>query len=96
MSAPQDDQSLGSVKFQIKTFTGWYIPVEDRLRLDAVDGDGDKQSLLMRRRASDKVIPVMVKNLEAQTPEGMPSDMVQERQQDMARQVHVEGGSEAR
>ena len=81
--------------FRIKTFTGRYIPVEDRLRLDAVDTDGNKQSLFMTRRLVDRIIPVMVEHLEGQTPEGMPSDLVQEMQQDKARQFHSEGGSEA-
>ena len=82
-------------KYVIKTFTGRYIPVEDRLRLDAVDEEGNKQSLFMTRRLTDNVLTVMVEHLEGQTPEGMPSDLVQEMQQDRARQVHAEGGSEA-
>ena len=69
--------------------------MEDRLRLDAVDVDGNRQSLFMTRRLVDRIIPVMVEHLEGQTPEGMPSDLVQEMQQDRARQIHAEGGSEA-
>ena len=80
------------LKFHIKTFTGRYIPVEDRLRLDAVDEEGNKQSLFMTQRLTDKVIRVMVEHLEGQTPEGMPSDLVQEMQQDKAQQLHAEGG----
>ena len=95
MIVPQHDQSRGSVKFNIKTFTGRYNPVEDRLRLDAVDADGNKQSLFMTRRLVDRIIPVMVEHLEGQTPEGMPRDLVQEMQQDKARQGHAEGGAEA-
>ena len=95
MIVPQDDQSLGSVKFQIKRFTGRYIPVEDRLRLDAVDADGNKESLFMTRRLVDRIIPIMVEHLEGQTPEGMPSDLVQEMQQDKARQGRAEDGAEA-
>ena len=49
----------------------------------------------MTRRLVDRIIPVMVEHLEGQTPEGMPSDLVQEMQQDRARQIHAEGGSEA-
>lgn len=93
--AAQPDEADARLKFQIKTFTGRYIPVEDRLRLDAVDVDGNKQSLFMTRRLVDRIIPVMVEHLEGQTPEGMPSDLVQEMQQDRARQVHVAGGFEA-
>lgn len=81
--------------YAIKTFTGRYIPVEDRLRLDAVDRDGNKQSLFMTRRLVDRIIPVMVEHLEGQTPEGMPLHLVQEMQQDRVRKVHAEGDSEA-
>jgi hypothetical protein len=91
----QSDEASALLKFQIKTFTGRYIPVEDRLRLDAVDEEGNKQLLFMTRRLTDKVIPVMIEHLEGQTPEGMPSDLVQEMQQDLARQVRAEGGYEA-
>lgn len=81
--------------FKIKTFTGRFLPIEDRIRLDLLDDAGNKQSLFMTRRLTDKIIPLMVERLEAQTPEGMPSDLVQEMQQDKARQVHAEGGTEA-
>ena len=91
----QPDEAHARLKFHIKTFTGRYIPVEDRLRLDAVDEEGNKQSLFMTRRLTDKVISVMVEHLEGQTPEGMLRDLVQEMQQDKARQFHSEGGSEA-
>ena len=92
--APQKDQLSTCVKFQIKTFTGRYIPIEDRLRLDVVDGDGNNQSIFMTRRLSDKMLPVMVEHLEAHTPEGMPSDLVQKMQQDKSRLVRAEAGSE--
>ena len=91
----QPDEANARLQFQIKTFTGRYIPVEDRLRLDAVDVYGSKQSLFMTRRLVDRIIPVMVEHLEGQTPGGVPSDLVQEMQQDKARQLHAEGGSEA-
>ena len=57
-------------EYAIKTFTGRYIPVEDRLRLDAVDEEGNKQSRFRTRRLTDKVIRVMVEHLEGQTHEG--------------------------
>jgi len=91
----QPDEASARLKFHIKTFTGRYIPVEDRLRLDAVDVDGNRQSLFMTRRLVDRIIPVMVAHLERQTPEGMPGELVQEMQQDGALQIHAEGGSEA-
>ena len=91
----QSAEASTRLKFQIKTFTGRYIPVEDRLRLDAVDGEGNKQSLFMTRRLTDKVIPVIVEHLEEQLPEGMPRDFMQEIEQDRARQVHAADGSEA-
>ena len=69
--------------------------MEDRLRLYAVDGDGNGQSLFMTRRLTDRIIPIMFEHLEGQTPKGMPSDFVQEMQQDRAQQVHAEGGSKA-
>ena len=92
--APQKVQLSTCVKFQIKTFTGRYIPIKDRLRLDALDEQGNRQSPFMRRRLTDKIIPVMVEHLEAQTPEGMPSDLVQEMQQGKSRLVCAEAGSE--
>jgi len=49
----QPDEASARLKFHIKTFTGRYIPVEDRLRLDAVDVDGNRQSLFMTRRLVD-------------------------------------------
>ena len=40
------------------------------------------------------MLPVMVEHLEVQTPVGVPSDLVQEFEQDKSRQVHAEAGSE--
>ena len=39
----KSDETDAQLKFQIKTFMGGYTPVRDRLRLDAIDGDGNKQ-----------------------------------------------------
>lgn len=87
-------QSNPAKKFQIKTFTGRYIPVEDRLRIDAVDAGCNKQSFFMTRRLTDKVISVMAEYLEAQTPGGMPRALVLEMQQDKARQKRAQSASE--
>ena len=40
------------------------IPLEDRLRLDAVDAQGGKQAIFLTRRLADRVIPVLVSHLE--------------------------------
>ena len=92
--AGESTEANAMLKFQIKTFTGRYIPVEDRLRLDAVDDEGNKQSLFMTRRLTDRIIPVMVEQLEGQTPEGVPGELVQAMQQDEARQLYADGGPE--
>jgi len=42
--------SKGRALFRIQTFTGRYDPVEDRLRLDAVDAAGGKQAIFRMRR----------------------------------------------
>ena len=53
--------SLVSVKsktlrqFDIKTFTGRYDVVEDRLRLDSVDSSNNKESIFLTRRLTDKI-----------------------------------------
>ena len=44
-------------QFRIKTFTGRYLPVEDRLRLDGVDVEGVEQCILLTRRLCNKFIP---------------------------------------
>lgn len=62
--APQSDETAARLKFQIKTFTGRYIPVEHRLRLDAVDVEGNKKSLFMTRSLADRIRFVMVEYLE--------------------------------
>ena len=73
--------------FQIQTFTARYDPAEDRLRLDAVDANGQKQALWLTRRLADRVIPVLVSHLEGKTPEGIPPDLAQGMSQSRARQA---------
>ena len=77
--------------FRIQTFTGRYDPVEDRLRLDAVDAAGEKQAILLTRRLVDRVIPVLVSHLEGKTPEGVPADLAQGMSQSRARQARQTG-----
>ena len=77
--------------FRIQTFTGRYDPVEDRLRLDAVDAAGGKQAIFLTRRLTDRVIPVLVSHLEGKTPEGVPADLAQGMSQSRARQSRQTG-----
>jgi len=77
--------------FQIQTFTARYDPAEDRLRLDAVDANGQKQALWLTRRLADRVIPVLVSHLEGKTPEGIPPDLAQGMSQSRARQARQTG-----
>jgi hypothetical protein len=77
----------GRALFRIQTFTGRYDPVEDRLRLDAVNAAGEKQSIFLTRRLVDRVIPVLVSHLEGKTPEGVPADLAQGMSQSRARQA---------
>jgi hypothetical protein len=81
----------GRALFRIQTFTGRYDPVEDRLRLDAVDAAGGKQSIFLTRRLVDRVIPVLVSHLEDKTPEGVPADLAQGMSQSRARQARQTG-----
>ena len=77
--------------FQIQTFTGRYDPLEDRLRLDAVDAAGGKQVIFLTRRLVDRVIPVLVSHLEGKSPEGVPADLAQGMSQSRARQARQTG-----
>jgi hypothetical protein len=81
----------GRALFRIQTFTGRYDPVEDRLRLDAVDAQGGKQAIFLTRRLVDRVIPVLVSHLEGKTPEGVPADLAQGMSQSRARQARQTG-----
>lgn len=81
----------GRALFRIQTFTGRYDPVEDRLRLDAVNAAGEKQSIFLTRRLVDRVIPVLVSHLEGKTPEGVPADLAQGMSQSRARQARQTG-----
>jgi hypothetical protein len=81
----------GRALFRIQTFTGRYDPVEDRLRLDAVNAAGGKQSIFLTRRLVDRVIPVLVSHLEGKTPEGVPADLAQGMSQSRARQARKTG-----
>jgi hypothetical protein len=77
--------------FRIQTFTGRYDPVEDRLRLDAVDAAGGKQAIFLTRRLADRVIPVLVSHLEGKTPGGVPAELAQGMSQSRARQARKTG-----
>ena len=81
----------GRALFRIQTFTGRYDPLEDRLRLDAVDAAGGKQAIFLTRRLVDRVIPVLVSHLEGKTPEGVPADLAQGMSQSRARQARQTG-----
>ena len=81
----------GRALFRIQTFTGRYDPVEDRLRLDAVNAAGEKQSIFLTRRLVDRVIPVLVSHLEGKNPEGVPADLAQGMSQSRARQARQTG-----
>ena len=80
-------------QFAVQTFTAIYDPVEDRIRLNAVDKAGVKQSILLTRRLMDQVIPVIAKDLEAKTPQGVPADIVQSMTQERVRQVRREASA---
>ena len=79
--------------FRIQTFTGRYDPVEDRLRLDAVDAAGGKQAIFLTRRLADRVIPVLVSHLEGKTPGGVPAELAQGMSQSRARQARQTGAA---
>ncbi len=81
----------GRALFRIQTFTGRYDPMEDRLRLDAVDARGGKQSVFLTRRLVDRVIPVLVSHLEGKNPEGVPAALAQGMSQSRARQARQTG-----
>ena len=77
----------GRALFRIQTFTARYDPVEDRLRVDAVNAQGGKQAIFLTRRLTDRVIPVLVSHLEGKTPEGVPAALAQGMSQSRARQA---------
>ena len=70
-------------------------PVEDRLRLDAVDAQGNKQAIFLTHRLADRVIPVLVSHLEGKTPDGVPTDLAQGMSQSTARQARQVGEATA-
>lgn len=77
----------GRVLFRIETFSARYDPIEDRIRLDAVDAEGAKQSLLLTHRMLDHVVPVLVSDLEEKSPQGVPKMIAQGMKQLQARQI---------
>ena len=83
--------STGRAPFRIQTFTARYDPIEDRIRLDAVDAQGCKQAIFLTRRLLDRVIQVLVSHLEGKTPEGVPADLAQGLSQSRARQARQTG-----
>ena len=82
-------------QFSIKTFTGRYLPVEDRLRLDSVDVEGAEQCILLTRRLCNKLIPTIATQLEEKLPEGMPRDVAQDMRQSSARQARSATATES-
>ena len=73
--------------FVVQTFTARYDPIEDRIRLNAVDASGAKQAIYLTRRLMDQIIPVVARHLEEKTPKGVPSDVVQSMTQERVRQA---------
>lgn len=58
------ESGKGRALFRIQTFTARYDAVEDRVRLDAVDAQGGKQSILLTRHLVDRVIGRVAKAVE--------------------------------
>lgn len=77
-------------RFIIQTFTVRFDPVEDRMRLDVEDANGNKQSFYLTRRLLDKVIPAITAKLEQKTPSGVPSELMQAMVQSKARQSRAQ------
>ena len=55
-NASEAANEKGRALFHLQTFTARYDPVEDRVRLDAVDAQGGKQTIFLTRRLTDRVI----------------------------------------
>jgi hypothetical protein len=91
--AAAEEQIQPRRPFHVQTFTATYDPVEDRIRLNAVDRAGVKQSILLTRRLLDQIVPVIAKDLEAKTPQGVPAEIVQSMTQERVRQVRREAGA---
>jgi hypothetical protein len=83
-------------QFAIQTFTAVYDPVEDRIRLDALDAAGATQSVWLTRRIADQVVPVLAKDLEAKTPQGAPAKIMQSMSQERVRQVRQQASAAGR
>lgn len=76
-----------SPTFLMRTFTARYDAIEDRICLYAVDASGAKQAVYLTRRLMDRIIPIVAKYLEENTPKGVPSDVVQSMRQERVRQA---------
>jgi hypothetical protein len=93
MPAVDDAQPEPRRPFHVQTFTALYDAMEDRVRLNAVDKAGIKQSILLTRRLLDQIVPVIAKDLEAKTPQGVPAEIVQSMTQERVRQVRREASA---
>lgn len=61
--------------FEIQTFTAQPDFAEDRIRLDAVSGEGETQSIFLTRRLCDRFLPGLVKHAEGDVQPGVPKDI---------------------
>jgi hypothetical protein len=61
--------------FTIETFTGHADLSEDRIRLDAINPEGDTQSIFLTRRLADRMVPLLVERAEAHVVPGVPKEI---------------------
>jgi hypothetical protein len=63
------------MSFLIETFTGQADLAEDRIRLDAINPDGETQSIFLTRRLADRMVPLLVDRAEQQVVPGVPKEI---------------------
>jgi hypothetical protein len=59
----------------MRSFTLSAHPHEDRLRIDAVNAQGEAQAIWITRSLADKFIPALTKHAEQKTESGLPAEI---------------------
>lgn len=75
---------------EFETFTVNADVIEDRIRLDAIAGDGSALSVHLTRRLCDRFLPLFVNAIEARTRPGIPREIELSMAQQQLRQERAE------
>lgn len=77
--------------FHIESFTAQADLMEDRIRLDAIDGSGASQSIFVTRRLADRFVALLLERVEAAAAQGAARDIdltMKQQRVRMERQEH--------